>query len=87
MEESITVEQKSRHFAVRIVRLYQYLTNEKKEYVLSKQLLRCGTSIGANIAESVCAFSKKISWRKCMLHSKNVTKPYTGSICFAIQII
>ena len=59
MEEPGTVDQKSRQFAVRIVRLYQYLTGEKKEYVLSKQLLRSGTSIGANIAESACAFSKK----------------------------
>ena len=59
MEYPNIVEQKSRQFAVRIVRLYQYLTGEKKEYVLSKQLLRSGTSIGANIAESICAFSKK----------------------------
>lgn len=59
MEESLTVSQKSRQFAVRIVRLYQYLCGEKKEFVLSKQLLRSGTSIGANISESACAFSKK----------------------------
>lgn len=50
---------KSRQFAVRIVRLYQYLCSEKREFILSKQLLRCGTSIGANIAESECAVSKK----------------------------
>ena len=59
MTESKTVSQKSRHFAVRIVRLYQYLCEEKKEYVLSKQLLRCGTRIGANIAEGICAFSQR----------------------------
>ena len=59
MTESSTVSQKSRQFAVRIVRLYQYLCEEKKEYVLSKQLLRSGTSIGANIAESTCAFSQR----------------------------
>ncbi|MCM1505877.1 MAG: four helix bundle protein [Ruminococcus flavefaciens] len=40
---------KSKKFAVRIVRLYQYMCSEKKEYVLSKQLLRSGTSIGANV--------------------------------------
>ena len=51
--------QKSREFAVRIVRLYQYLCKEKQEYVLSKQLLRSGTSIGANIAEAQCAISQK----------------------------
>jgi len=43
---------KSFAFAVRIVKLYKYLCDEKKEYVLSKQLLRSGTSIGANISES-----------------------------------
>lgn len=59
MSESLTVSNKSRHFAVRVIRLYQYLTTEKKEYVLSKQFLRSGTSIGANIAESECAFSRK----------------------------
>ena len=59
MPESSTVGEKSRLFAVRIVRLYQYLCNEKKEYVLSKQLLRSGTSIGANISESMCSFSQR----------------------------
>ena len=59
MDERQTVRYKSKKFAVRIVKLYQYLCNEKKEYVLSKQLLRCGTSIGANIAESECAISRK----------------------------
>ena len=42
---------KSFNFAVRVVKLYKYLCDEKKEYVLSKQLLRCGTSIGENINE------------------------------------
>ncbi len=46
------IEEKSFDFAIRIVKLYQYLAEEKKEYVMSKQLLRCGTSIGANVAES-----------------------------------
>ena len=59
MNKDKTAKQKSKHFAVRIVRLYQYLCSEKKEFVLSKQLLRCGTSIGANLAESECAVSKK----------------------------
>lgn len=43
---------KSRKFAVRIVRLYQFLCNDRKEFVLSKQLLRSGTAIGANLAEA-----------------------------------
>lgn len=49
---------KSFKFAVRIVRLYQYLSKEKREFVLSKQLLRCGTSIGANVNEAQNGQSK-----------------------------
>lgn len=51
MSKSI-LQDKSLLFAVRCVNMYRYLTNEKKEYVLSKQMLRSGTSIGANISES-----------------------------------
>ena len=49
---------KSYKFALRIVKLYKHLAEEKKEYVLSKQILRSGTSIGANIAEGNQAQSK-----------------------------
>lgn len=52
------IEDKSFDFAVRIVRLYQHLTANKKEYVLSKQLLKSGTSIGANISEAQRGQSK-----------------------------
>lgn len=47
------VQLKSFAFAIRIVNLYRYLIAEKKEYVLSRQLLRSGTSIGANIEEAI----------------------------------
>ena len=57
MTENIIVN-KSKAFAVRIIRLYQYLYSEKKEYVLSKQLLRSGTSIGANVKEAIRGQSK-----------------------------
>ncbi len=51
--------QKAFSFSIRIVKAYQYLTGEgKKEYILSKQLLRSGTSIGANIAEANGAISE-----------------------------
>jgi four helix bundle protein len=53
-----TIEEKSFHFSVRIVRLCRLLQEEKKEYILSKQLLRAGTSIGANVAESQQAQSR-----------------------------
>ncbi len=47
----------SKKFALRVVRLYLYMKDEKREYVMSKQIYRCGTSIGANIAESQFAQS------------------------------
>ena len=59
MEQEKTVKFKSKNFSVRVVSLYKYLCDEKKEFVLSKQILRSGTSIGANIAESECAISEK----------------------------
>jgi four helix bundle protein len=57
-KESI-IRQKTFDFAIRIVNLYKYIIIEKKEYVLSKQLLRSGTSIGANVNEALYGQSKK----------------------------
>lgn len=59
MEKSNPIAIKSKHFAVRIVKLYKHLSENKKEYILSKQLLRSGTSIEANITEALCGVSKK----------------------------
>lgn len=56
MSDNAVVDQ-SQAFAIRIVRLYQFLVKEHNEYTLGKQILRCGTSIGANIAESQYAAS------------------------------
>ena len=53
------IKDKSVAFAKRIVRAYCHLCEEQKEYILSKQLLRSGTSIGANVAESQYAISRK----------------------------
>lgn len=50
---------KSKDFAIYIIEIYKYLVNDKKEFVLSKQLLRSGTAIGANLAEAVYGISKK----------------------------
>lgn len=58
MHDNIVLE-KAMDFAIRIVRLYQYMTTEKKEFVISKQLLRSGTSIGANITEALSAVSRR----------------------------
>ena len=52
------IEEKSFRFSVRIVRLYYYLKKEKREYELAKQLLRSGTSIGANVSEAEQAQSR-----------------------------
>ena len=52
MKDENVVKEKSFEFSVRIVNLYKHLTANKQEYVLSKQLLRAGTSIGANICEA-----------------------------------
>jgi four helix bundle protein len=56
MKENVIVA-KSYAFAIRIVELYEYLKGEKKEYVLAKQLLRSGTSVGANVEEAVAGQS------------------------------
>jgi four helix bundle protein len=60
-------------FAIRVVKAYQFLSEEKREFVLSKQLLRSGTSIGANVAEANGAISKadfsskiSISYKECL---------------------
>lgn len=53
------VQEKSYAFALRIVKLYSWLCDEKREYVLSKQLLRSGTSIGANVEEAIGGISER----------------------------
>jgi four helix bundle protein len=58
MKENI-IKDRSFELAVEIIFIYQYLTREKREYVLSKQILRSGTSVGANVTEGVVAQSKK----------------------------
>ena len=57
MAESLTLD-KSKEFAIRIVNLYKYLCSEKHEFIMSKQLLRCGTSIGANLSEAMYGISR-----------------------------
>ena len=59
MSKDSVLKQKSMVFYKRIVRLYQFLTREKQEFVISKQVLRSGTSIGANIAEAIYGSSRR----------------------------
>ncbi len=73
-EKKSVIKDKSFAFAVRDIRLFQYLTEIKKEYVLSKQLLRSGTAIGALVREA-----QKTSFINWVSLKKNVTRPFTGS--------
>lgn len=59
MQTENTVKFKSRRFAIEIIKLYKSLVENKKEYVLSKEVLRSGTSIGANVAEAEAGISRK----------------------------
>lgn len=59
MKTENIIQQKSFTFSIRIINAYKYLVKEKQEFVLSKQMLRSGTSIGANIEESIGGQSTK----------------------------
>lgn len=74
------VKEKSFDFAVRIVNLYKHLSQEKKEFVLSKQLLRSGTSVGANVEEAIGEFQKLILGQNCQLLIKRREKLPTGYV-------
>ncbi len=58
MPKENVIRGKSYDFAIRIIKLYKYLVEKKKEFVLSKQVLRSGTSIGANVEEAVSGLSR-----------------------------
>ncbi len=70
--DNVTYE-KGYAFAIRVVKAYQFLSEDKREFILSKQLLRSGTSIGANIAEANGAISKSdfsakisVAYKECL---------------------
>ncbi len=71
--DNIIVE-KSKVFALRIIKLYKYLCNEKKEYILSKQILRSGTSIGANVKEAIRGQSKADFYAKMNIALKEASE-------------
>ena len=70
MKTNNVIQDKSFAFAIRIVNSYKYLTSEKKKFVLSKQLLRSGTSIGANTEEAIGGVSDKDFLNKLGIASK-----------------
>ena len=73
MEKNI-IKTKSFAFAIRIVKLFQYLQEEKKEYILSKQLLRSGTSVGAMIREAEHSESKQDFIHKLAIAQKEINE-------------
>ena len=76
MKESNVVKEKSYAFAVRIVKACRHLVEEKKEYVLSKQLLRSGTSIGANVEEAIGGQSAKDFFAKLSISYKEARETH-----------
>jgi four helix bundle protein len=74
MESKNVVKDKSFAFAVRVVRTYQYLVEQKKEYVLSKQLLRSGTSVGAMLREAEHAESRHDFSHKLAIAQKEINE-------------
>ena len=77
MSESI-LKEKSFPFAIKIVKLYKSLKENQQEYVLSKQLLRCGTSVGAMVREAKNSDSRADFQHKLGIAKKNVMKPAIG---------
>jgi len=88
MKTENVIADKSKDFAVRIIRLYQHLETKQKGFVVSRQLLRSGTSIGANVRESVFAQSTKdfISKLQISLKETNETE-YWPELLLATEYI
>lgn len=82
MRTKNNIKDKTFNFAVRIVNLYKFLTQEKKEFVLSKQLLRSGTSIGANYREADNAESKAD-----FIHKLSISQKETDETIFWLELL
>ncbi len=76
MKKDNAIQIKSYDFAVRIVKLYKHLSQEKREFVLSKQLLRSGTSIGANVEEAIGGQSRKDFFAKLTIAYKEARESH-----------
>ncbi len=72
MKEDNIVQKKSFDFALKIIETYKYLKDEKREFVMSKQLLRSGTSVGANIEEAIGAQTDKDFFTKITISYKEI---------------
>jgi four helix bundle protein len=82
MAEDNIVKNKSFQFAIKIVNLYKYLIENKKEFVISKQLLRSGTSIGANIREADNAESKAD-----FIHKLGIAQKETDETLYWLELL
>ncbi|ATC35005.1 MULTISPECIES: four helix bundle protein [Elizabethkingia] len=87
MKEDNIVKHKSFDFAVRIIKLYQYLSSDKKEFILSKQILRSGTSVGTMIRESEHAQSKSDFIHKLSIAQKEINEDAVEIIKLITSII
>ena len=76
MKNDNVVQIKSYAFAVRIIKVFKFLSEQKKEFILSKQLLRCGTSIGANIEEAIEGQSGKDFFAKLTISYKEARETH-----------
>ena len=76
MKKDNVIQIKSYAFAIRIVKVYKYLCDDKKEFILSKQLLRCGTSIGANVEEAIGGQTSKDFYSKLTISYKEARETH-----------
>ncbi|MBQ3836458.1 MAG: four helix bundle protein [Treponema sp.] len=74
MKTDNVIVDKSKAFALRIIKLYQYLSDKKKEFILSKQVLRSGTSVGANVKEGIRGQSKADFYAKFCIALKEASE-------------
>lgn len=74
MKENNVIVDKSKAFAIRIIKLYRYLCDDKKEFILSKQVLKSGTSIGANVKEAVRGQTKADFYAKMNVALKEASE-------------
>jgi four helix bundle protein len=82
MKKENVIREKSFNFAVRSINLYKALCNERKEYILSKQLLRSGTSIGANVREALNAESTAD-----FVHKMAIAQKESDETCYWLELL
>lgn len=82
MKTENILKSKSFDFALRIIKCFQFLQSRKKEFILSKQLIRCGTSIGANIREAEQAQSKAD-----FIHKLSVSLKETNETLYWLELL